>query len=376
MKPKARRKQNQPHLEPEEVQVASESTPEPVSEPMPDPAPNPDILPDRMETLPNRMGMYRSYRRKPSSDPDEAIALENLCDSPGLSSADANQSTHPTPPPNSLVAPLWNKTILQLMSWWYGGSGSKSAADLDHLVQDVILKEDFDPKHLEDFSASRASAQLDKAAEDPESPFSASSGWAEHSVKIRLPAEYAKFDKEEDAPEFSVPGVFVRSLIDIVRDAFQDPAALTFHLTPFQQFWKSSEDEPPVRLYSELYTSDAVLDEDEKIFNQPRERGCELETVVAAIMLWSDFTLLASFGNASLLPIYAFFGNQSKYMRAKPTAFACHHLAYIPSVCAANSQCIRKLTYCNSFRSQFKITTNQSLKAAPRPMSSLTVNVS
>ncbi|KAG2739586.1 hypothetical protein P692DRAFT_20755993, partial [Suillus brevipes Sb2] len=36
--------------------------------------------------------------------------------------------------------------------------------------------------------------------------------------------------------------------------------------------------------------------------------------------------------NASLWPIYLFFGNQSKYTRGKPTACACHHLAYIPNV--------------------------------------------
>ena len=219
------------------------------------------------------------------------------------------------------------------MSWWYGGP-TKSAADLDHLVRDVLLKDDFDPRHLKHFSAAGECERLDKPEENPESPFSKASGWLEHSVKIRLPAEYQKFRKEDDAPEFEVPGVFVRSLVDIIRNAFQDSAALTFHMTPFRHFWQPSEDDPPVRLYDELYSSDAMLDEHEKIRAQPREPGCELETVVAAIMLWSDSTHLASFGNTSLWPIYAFFGNQSKYTRAKPTSFACHHLAYIPSVCA------------------------------------------
>lgn len=41
---------------------------------------------------------------------------------------------------------------------------------------------------------------------------------------------------------------------------------------------------------------------------------------------------LASFGNAALWPIYLFLGNQSKYIRAKPSAFAAHHLAYIPKL--------------------------------------------
>jgi Plavaka transposase len=57
-----------------------------------------------------------------------------------------------------------------------------------------------------------------------------------------------------------------------------------------------------------------------------------VETVVAAFMFWSDSTHLANFRTASLWPLYTFFGNQSKYTRAKPTSRAAHHQAYIPSL--------------------------------------------
>jgi len=50
------------------------------------------------------------------------------------------------------------------------------------------------------------------------------------------------------------------------------------------------------------------------------------------MMIWSDSTHLTSFGTASLWPVYLYFGNQSKYTRAKPSEFAAHHLAYIPKV--------------------------------------------
>ncbi|KAG2335358.1 hypothetical protein BDR05DRAFT_1006898 [Suillus weaverae] len=75
-----------------------------------------------------------------------------------------------------------------------------------------------------------------------------------------------------------------------------------------------------------------MLQEQEKLDSQPHEPDCNLETVIAAIMLWSDSTHLASFGNASLWPIYLFIGNQSKYICGKPTSFAAHHLAYIPKL--------------------------------------------
>jgi Plavaka transposase len=54
-------------------------------------------------------------------------------------------------------------------------------------------------------------------------------------------------------------------------------------------------------------------------------------------MLWSDSTHLASFGNASLWPVYLYLGNLLKYWCAKPSSFATHHLAYLPSVCICES---------------------------------------
>lgn len=58
-------------------------------------------------------------------------------------------------------APFLNMTVFRLMSWFYGGSQMKSLAELDSLVNDVILQEDFDKAHLHGFSAARESARLD-----------------------------------------------------------------------------------------------------------------------------------------------------------------------------------------------------------------------
>ncbi len=81
-----------------------------------------------------------------------------------------------------------------------------------------------------------------------------------------------------------------------------------------------------------MYNSEAMVLEYEKLTARPRAPGDNLEIAIVGIMLWSDSTHLAQFGNASLWPIYLFFANQSKYVRARPTSFAAHHLAYIPSV--------------------------------------------
>ena len=58
----------------------------------------------------------------------------------------------------------------------------------------------------------------------------------------------------------------------------------------------------------------------------------DVEYAVAPILVYSDSTHLTSFGTASLWPIYVFIGNLTKYLRCKPTMYAAHHLAYMPSV--------------------------------------------
>ncbi|KAG1838714.1 hypothetical protein DFJ58DRAFT_733659 [Suillus subalutaceus] len=176
----------------------------------------------------------------------------------------------------------------------------------------------FDRADLQGFRAAKEIERLDMYHGDPEdirSSVSANDGWQETSVKIRIPADGVAHKSLEDAPEFSIPGLFYRRPIEIIKNAFHEASAEHFHFTPFEQHYLPSPDRPPERIYSKIYTSPAMLEEHDCIRSQPREDGCTLETVVAAIMLWSDSTHLASFGTTSLWPIYLFLGNQSKYDR-------------------------------------------------------------
>src|SRR5215472_12129279 len=103
--------------------------------------------PEGIETAPNDLGLHRVYSSVPSHDPDHTIGLANLCDSPNFQpdQQDNEQNSF-----DRLVSqsPFPNVTITRLMAWWYGGSGSKSVAELDRLVKDVLTREDFDPLHL------------------------------------------------------------------------------------------------------------------------------------------------------------------------------------------------------------------------------------
>ena len=161
-------------------------------------------------------------------------------------------------------------------------------------------------------------------------------GWRESEVAIQVPDGKEHAD-DGSIPTFTVPGLHHRSITAVIRSVFEDPtASRSFHYTPFKTFWKSSSTSPAQRVYDEIYSSDAMIEAHMKLQQSPPEPGCELERVIASLMFWSDSTHLASFGTASLWPLYLFFGNQSKSLRCKPRTASCHHIAYIPKVCTTS----------------------------------------
>ncbi len=221
-------------------------------------------------------------------------------------------------------APFANMSTLHLMSWFYSTSNTKSHAELDRLVNEVILSPDFSPAELVGFRAAKEASLMDKylasgAQRGSQTSSSARDQWLETSVFISLPCDGVKHGSEADAPKFEVKGLYHHRIVEVVRSALAEPAAQKFHLFPFREYWKPSPDEPAERIYSEAFTADYFLEQYEKIrhTNSPKKRI----PVVIGMMIWSDSTHLASFGTASLWPVYLYFGNQSKYTRAKPSEF-------------------------------------------------------
>jgi Plavaka transposase len=239
----------------------------------------------------------------------------------------ANEITsHNDPPP----WPFANMSIFRLVQWMNSGGNQKSADEVNHLVNDVICAPDFDPTHLEGFSALQEKRRLDEAEANSGGPAGmpfSKDGWQELHVNLEIPTGL----KNAEPVPFSVHGLFRQSLIEVIKAAFSDEAAAKFHLTPFKHFWQSVTGRE-VRVYDEVYTSDAWLVAHEKLQRQPAEPGCKLEKVIAGLMFWSDSTHLTNFGTAKVWPLYLYFANLSKYIRAKPTSGVCHHVAYIPLV--------------------------------------------
>lgn len=304
--------------------------------PSPTPSLEPTLVP--FETKPDNMGLYRIYPTHPTLVPTDGTTLNTVTDAPtldcgqpgskctkilaGLPSTDVGM--------DELFDAFTNPTCGLLMAWQYSGTGLNSAAHFDRLgtfLDDPL----FCQKDAVGITHTRESKLLDRYLDDKSNPFQEEYGWCESTVRIRLPKEKQKWASEEDAPELEIPGVYHRSLIDIITAVFEDDISQTFNMTPFTQYWKISE-EKTVQVFSEAHSSPAMLEAYEEINKLPREPDDGLERVVASLMFWSDATHLTNFGDASMWPFYLFFGNQSKYTRGKPTSGACHHVAYIPTV--------------------------------------------
>lgn len=141
-----------------------------------------------------------------------------------------------------------------------------------------------------------------------------------------------KYRSEAQAPVFTITGIHYKDPIEVMKVALQNSAAKQWHFTPFHEWHPDSQQEPE-QIYSEVYSANVFIQEYEKIQTQNlSESTPNIETVLCAFLLYSDSTHLTSFGNASLWPIYAYFGNISKYHHCIPSASMAHHLAYIPKV--------------------------------------------
>jgi hypothetical protein len=184
------------------------------------------------------------------------------------------------------------------------------------------------------FKATTELHHLDKFV--AESPI-ASGPWQTRSVRVKMPClctHNPPFSTEKDAPDFEVPCVQYRSLVDLITSKIQDPSTSgSFVHTPFTEWWCPPVSATPIRIYGEAYSSDVAVQLFEEIKGIPAPTDHpQVKSIVVLLMLGSDATSLVQFGTASLWPIYVFFGNTSKYDSSMPSESVACHLAYLPKV--------------------------------------------
>jgi hypothetical protein len=276
------------------------------------------IVRNRLQTATNSFGLLREYLYRPSFDPDSFVPDKDLHQVGG---ADL-----PMPPPSPTPVHR-NESVELIMNWKDSGAPTKSDAEVNRLVKDVLLDPGFKLEDLQGFNVARENKQSDAA--EKKSPFLDSFQTAD--INIEVPSGV----KGVPPGIFTVPGLLYRKLTAVIQAAFSSPLASHFHLSPFKLLHKSPSEPEEERVFSELYNSDVFIEEHDNVQRAPlppNEPDCKREKVVAALMFWSDSTHLANFGTAKLWPIYLLFGNVSKYIRGQPNSGACQHLAYIPSL--------------------------------------------
>lgn len=295
------------------------------------------LVTESIRSVVGSFSLSRDYPQCPSYEPDIFIPSRLLAKKyPTL-----QPSAIGVPPPPH---PFPNMTVYRLLNWMSSGSTRKSEAEVSRLVHDVLLAEDFSVNNLQGFSMRKQLNLLDTPEKNlvngdtPSAAVRFPEGWTETDLTIQVPSRMA--DRPGGHP-FKVPGFHYRSLVGAIYEAFSDAQAKAFHLWPFRRLWTDPNNGHTYRIYDELYTYDAWLQAHDDLQKQPKEPDCVLERVIAGLMFSSDATQLANFGNASAWPLYLFFGNLSKYARAKPDSGACHLIGFLPSVSAINVNCLK-----------------------------------
>lgn len=296
----------------------------------PDAPPNPEAAPgphrEPSEALPNP-GDAADEQREPSSQ-----APPHLGDAAGR--------PHNPAPVNELredaFAPFPDISTAIFMEAYHSGTNLKSEAHENYMMQQ-LQHPLFDVSALGRIDARTENRRLDSYLKGTlkGSPFKAEDGWNKATVKIRLPVEGHPHASERDAPMMEIPGVYYRRPIEILKSVLKSDAINHFHLSPYEERWTPDPTNPEKTetLYGESYTSKLWRDAQDEVDRLPRAPGNNLERVVIGLMEASDSTHLTNFGDRSVWPWYLSFACQSKYERAKPSSHAMHHLAYIPHVC-------------------------------------------
>ncbi|KAF8871118.1 hypothetical protein BD779DRAFT_483736 [Infundibulicybe gibba] len=308
-----------------------------------------------IRSVANKFGLVRIYHGRPSGVPkshrDDFTADD-------LHSRPRSHTEHPPSEGRSTVAGIispYPNISAFLFNRWHWNSGKKTKKGRTEFLEDVIGHKDF---KIEDIRGINFDRIDDMLVENPGGATDGN-GWRTSAVPIHIPTgkketkssrrEAAYRQRQDRAGEsdgdsqpeteyatgrqYSIPDLHYRNLVDVVKEVCSGAASENFHWHPFEEHWEPPwEDRSTERVYGDLFTSSAFLDADRDLHNLPPEPDCDLPRAIAALMFYSDATHVAQFGQAKLWPIYAYFGNQSKYERGRPSARAGHSVAFLPSL--------------------------------------------
>ncbi|KAH8093841.1 hypothetical protein BXZ70DRAFT_897117 [Cristinia sonorae] len=247
----------------------------------------------------------------------------------------------PRRPIEEIIAPYPNlSSFLLARHHWLGGE-TKTLANRDSLLA-LLTSEVYRNEDIKGVDFEKLEKQLFEQAEDAVWG-AVRDGWTQSSVPIGLPsnekstaasrrAASAAQQRQNRIP-LSVPGFWHKNLCHEIRRVLStDPAVARFVWDPHYLEYSPGPGQRSEKVHGELYNSPAFIQEDLHLQNSPPEEGCNLPRVILACMFASDATQVTQWGQKKVWPNYLYFGNQSKYERARPSMHAGHLVGYFPSL--------------------------------------------
>ncbi|OJA16859.1 hypothetical protein AZE42_09971 [Rhizopogon vesiculosus] len=248
----------------------------------------------------------------PTHDPEEAMMLQDISTIPAVAPAEMDSSAMPH---DVAFHPYPTQSSFKLGHWYWNGSVQKSHQDFKELV-DIIGHQDFDPDDVWSMPWDRINLKLGASIRDEEGGEweweDEDAGWRKTQTTIEVP--FSRTTAQPGARPYITADLYHRPLISVIREKLSDAQDNElFHYEPYQLQWSAPHLPHEVNIQGELYTSPAFMDAHRELQESPREAGCDLPHVVAALMFWLDAMHLTTFGNAKLWPVYMYFGNELKY---------------------------------------------------------------
>jgi hypothetical protein len=269
----------------------------------------------------DRFGLFRQYY---------ANCLPEHDTSPDSSSNGLIDASLPTVPVN--IYPYPNQSSFLLGEWYWNDGEKKSQSSFQNLLQIVghpsFRPEDVSGKNWRLIDAKLSGERVDGPNDDDNAAKKRvakkrdDADWIKTPVKISVPFHGRML--HPGPKDFDAGILHHRKLISVIKEKVSQATRL--HFEPYEFFWKPKDATEPVRVYGELYTSEAFFEAHRMLQDSPGESGCELPRVILGLMFASDSTQLTAFSSAKLCPIYLKFGNESKDRRSF------EHIAYLETV--------------------------------------------
>jgi hypothetical protein len=293
----------------------------------------PTHLLTHFKTLRNAFGLSWSYYsvQPPSHDPEEHLSLQDLCEpAPSASNVPAHAGVEDL---GKTFGPYPNENSFLLGDWYWNHGSQKSQKSFKELV-DIITSPGFKPEDVRHTHWSAINKTLGLADFNDEGGKweNEDAGWKRSPIMIDVP-----FHRQMKSPEgfrhHVVGHLYHCSIISVIKEKLANPADNQhFHYEPYELHWKLTLESTETKVHSEVYTSPSFKRAHQTLQESPGEPGCQLPHCIVTLMFWSDATLLTSFGNMKLWPVYMFFENESKYRHCRPSLNLCNHIAYFESV--------------------------------------------